>query len=276
MKLSFTKMHGAGNDFVVVDGVKKAVQLSADQIRAIADRRTGVGCDQVLLVEPPKRPDADFEYRIFNSDGSAAGQCGNGARCLGRFIRDQRLSNKASLALEVGSDIRRLEFTDDDQVLAELGAPCFDHERIPCTRPISGVEQVLQVSTVSLSVGILSMGNPHAVVLVDNVDATPVDRIGPMIQALDIFPEGVNVGFMEIENPSSIKLRVYERGAGETQACGSGACAAVIHGIRLGHLSSKVTVSALGGKLEVSWEGDNSPVWLSGPAKTVFEGKLTL
>ena len=276
MKVSFSKMHGAGNDFVVIDAVRKAIELDTDQLRRIANRHTGVGCDQVLLIEPPKRPDADFEYRIFNGDGSPAGQCGNGARCVGRFIRDQRLSGKSLITLEVGGELRRLQLDDKGAIQAELGAPTFDLARVPCRLKTPGVTQSLQVNAVTLTAGILSMGNPHAVVLVDDVDSTPVERIGPLIQALDVFPEGVNVGFAEIESAHAIKLRVYERGAGETRACGSGACAAVVHGIRLGRLDRKVTVSVPGGKLDVLWEDDASPVWLAGPVETVFEGKLTL
>jgi diaminopimelate epimerase len=276
MKLHFTKMHGAGNDFVVIDAVRAATQISEDQIRKIADRQTGVGCDQVLLIEPPKRPDADFEYRIFNADGSPAGQCGNGARCVGRFIHEQRLSAKSTITLQVGSDLRRLEFDEAGSVKAELGAPIFAPAQIPFSADEDATEHALSLANVTVMAGVVSLGNPHAVLLVDDVAATPVEKIGPMIQSLDVFPEGVNVGFMQVESNTHVKLRVFERGAGETLACGSGACAAVIHGIRLGQLANKVTVSVPGGKLEVSWDNGVSSVWLAGPAETVFEGKLNL
>ena len=276
MKLHFTKMHGAGNDFVVIDAVRAAIQINENQIRKIADRQTGVGCDQVLLIEPPKRPDADFEYRIFNADGSPAGQCGNGARCVGRFIHDQRLSAKSTITLQVGSDLRRLEFDEAGSVKAELGAPIFAPAQIPFSADEDATEHALSLANVTVMAGVVSLGNPHAVLLVDDVAATPVEKIGPMIQSLDVFPEGVNVGFMQVESNTHVKLRVFERGAGETLACGSGACAAVIHGIRLGQLANKVTVSVPGGKLEVSWDDGLSSVWLAGPAETVFEGKLNL
>ena len=276
MKLHFTKMHGAGNDFVVIDAVRAAIKINEDQIRKIADRQTGVGCDQVLLIEPPKRPDADFEYRIFNADGSPAGQCGNGARCVGRFIHEQRLSAKSTITLQVGSDLRRLEFDETGSVKAELGAPIFAPAQIPFAADEDATEHALTLANVTVMAGVVSVGNPHAVLLVDDIAATPVEKIGPMIQSLDAFPEGVNVGFMEVESNTQAKLRVFERGAGETLACGSGACAAVIHGIRLGQLANKVTVSVPGGKLEVSWDNGVSSVWLSGPAETVFEGKLNL
>ena len=276
MKLRFTKMQGAGNDFVVIDGVRTSIKLSEEQIRKIANRQTGVGCDQVLIIEPPKRPDADFEYRIFNADGSTAGQCGNGARCVGRFIHEQRLSAKSTITLEVGSDLRRLTFNETGRVKAELGVPVFEPAKVPFTAERDEIEQVLSLNNITVMAGVLSMGNPHAVLLVDDVKSTPVEKIGRMIQALEVFPEGVNVGFMQIESSTQISLRVFERGAGETLACGSGACAAVVHGIRLGQLSNNVTVSVPGGKLEVSWDDSNAAVWLAGPADTVFEGKLTL
>lgn len=280
MLIEFTKMHGAGNDFVVVDGVRKAVSLTSEDIQAVSNRHTGVGCDQLLVIEPPKRSDADFEYRIFNADGSVAGQCGNGARCVGRFIREQGLSPKDEITLQVGDSLRRLTLSTSLDVKAELGAPEFDLRKVPCTLPdnghISRNEYELKLGSVSLKAGILSMGNPHAVVVVDDCAATPVEKIGPMIQALDVFPYSVNVGFLEVKHRDAVSLRVFERGAGETLACGSGACAAVVHGIRLGLLSSEVTVDLPGGKLVVSWAGEGNAVWLSGPAETVFQGKVNL
>jgi diaminopimelate epimerase len=280
MMIDFTKMHGAGNDFVVIDAVRKAVNLSSKHIQTIADRHTGVGCDQVLVIEPPKRGDADFEYKIFNADGSSAGQCGNGARCVGRFIREQGLSPKQEITLQVGDCLRRLSLSKNFDVRAELGAPVFDLATVPYVLPdgneSSSTEHELKLGSVTLNAGVLSMGNPHAVIIVDDCAATPVEKIGSMIQALDVFPDSVNVGFMEIKSRDSVALRVFERGVGETLACGSGACAAVVHGIKLGLLSPEVTVDLPGGKLSVSWTGGNDAVWLAGPAETVFQGKVNL
>jgi diaminopimelate epimerase len=280
MMVDFTKMHGAGNDFVVIDAVRKTVSLSSKHIQTIADRHTGVGCDQVLVIEPPKRGDADFEYKIFNADGSSAGQCGNGARCVGRFIREQGLSPKQEITLQVGDCLRRLSLSKNFDVRAELGAPVFDLATVPYVLPdgneSSSTEHELKLGSVTLNAGVLSMGNPHAVIIVDNCAATPVEKIGSMIQALDVFPDSVNVGFMEIKSRDSVALRVFERGIGETLACGSGACAAVVHGIKLGLLSPEVTVDLPGGKLTVSWTGGNDAVWLAGPAETVFQGKVNL
>ena len=280
MMIDFTKMHSAGNDFVVIDAVRKAVSLSSEHIQTIANRHTGVGCDQVLVVEPPKRGDADFEYTIFNADGSSAGQCGNGARCLGRFVREQGLSPKQEIILQVGDCLRRLSLSKNLDVKAELGTPVFDFAAVPYVLPDSdegsSTEHELQLGGVTVNAGILSMGNPHAVIVVDDCAATPVAKIGPMIQTLNVFPDSVNVGFMEIKSRDTVALRVFERGAGETLACGSGACAAVVHGIKLGLLSPEVTVDLPGGKLMVSWTGGNDAVWLAGPAETVFQGKVNL
>ena len=280
MMVDFTKMHGAGNDFVVIDAVKKLIRLSSEHIQTIANRHIGVGCDQVLVIEPPKRSDADFEYKIFNADGSIAGQCGNGARCVGRFIREQGLSPKQEITLQVGDCLRRLLLSKTLDVKAELGAPVFELAAVPFALRVSdegsSTEHELRLGRVTVSAGILSMGNPHAVIIVDDCAATPVEKIGSMIQALDAFPNSVNVGFMEIKSPDAISLRVFERGVGETLACGSGACAAVVHGIKLGLLSPEVTVDLPGGKLTVSWTGDDDAVWLAGPAETVFQGKFNL
>jgi diaminopimelate epimerase len=276
MKIEFTKMQGAGNDFVVIDAVRKEVKLAPEHIEALADRHRGIGCDQVLIIEPPKHPVADFEYKIFNADGSIAGQCGNGARCVGRFIHEQKLSAKQEITLQVGEEFRRLCIGAKLDVKAELGPPKLNLEDVPCTLSSAGPEHELSLANTTLKAGIISMGNPHAVILVDDSQATPVEKIGPMIQKLDVFPSGVNVGFMEFVDATHISLRVYERGAGETMACGSGACAAVVHGIRLGLLSPEVTVNLPGGKLEVSWAGNSESVWLAGPAETVFQGSMNL
>lgn len=276
MKLNFTKMHGAGNDFVVIDCVRQAVQLSPGKIRFIADRHRGVGCDQVLLVEPPDDPNADFRYRIYNADGSEAGQCGNGARCVARFVRETRLSAKKQLRVQTNDGFMQLQTLDDGRVLAELGVPQFEPRDIPFTVDTRAHQYTLEVDDQRYQVGAVSMGNPHVVLQVDSCSNAPVDMLGPRLECHRQFPERVNVGFMEVLSRSEIKLRVYERGAGETQACGTGACAAAVYGIQLGLLDRAVTVQLPGGKLTVSWSGEDAPVWLGGPTATVFEGSIRL
>lgn len=277
MKLAFTKMHGAGNDFVVIDLVRQHANLSAGQIRRIADRQRGIGCDQVLLVEPPDDPDADFRYRIYNADGSEAGQCGNGARCFARFVREQRLSWKQSLRVQTPGGMMGLEIANDGRVLADLGAPRFSPSIIPFDAAIEAPTYDIEVDGQQLQIGAVSMGNPHAVLRVDCVDSAPVDALGAVLERHPRFPERVNVGFMQVLSRSEIRLRVFERGAGETQACGTGACAAAVHGMRMDWLDTAVTVHLPGGKLSVTWEGsDDSPVWLGGPTATVFEGSIRL
>tara|TARA_B110000503_G_scaffold10334_1_gene13990 strand:- start:71 stop:946 length:876 start_codon:yes stop_codon:yes gene_type:complete len=272
LKLTFSKMHGAGNDFVVIDLVTQNAQLSAAQVRHIADRKRGIGCDQVLLVEPPTHPDADFRYRIFNADGSEAGQCGNGARCFGRFVREQQLTFKRTLKVQVSDGIMGLEIAKDDSVTADLGQPIFNPEQIPFETETSALEYDLDVAGTTHSIGAVSMGNPHAILRVESCDQAPVDVLGPAIESHQRFPERVNVGFMQIVNRQEIRLRVFERGAGETEACGTGACAAAIHGMRLGLLDRAVTVQLPGGKLQVRWDSDESAVWLGGPTASVFHG----
>ena len=252
MDLRFTKMQGLGNDFVVIDGVTQAVDLSMGQIKRIADRRRGIGCDQILLLTPPDDPDADFRYTIYNADGSRAGQCGNGARCVGRFLREKRLTRKRELHLLTDGEPLALSFSEDGRVFAGLPAPRFEPAVIPFSAPELASQYPLEVQGQSLSIGALSMGNPHAILMIDNCDAAPVNTLGPLIESHERFPDRVNVGFMQILSRTELKLRVYERGAGETEACGSGACAAVVHGIGLGLLDAAVTVQLPGGKLSVS------------------------
>ncbi len=276
MNLHFTKMHGAGNDFVVIDLVRQNIALSAGQLRHIADRQRGIGCDQILIVEPPRNPEADFRYRIFNADGSEAGQCGNGARCFARFVRDQKLTWKRALRVETISGIMGLEVNEDGRIFADLGTPRFEPEQIPFNAPAQSLSYELDVDSERVVIGAVSMGNPHAVLVVDRIDSAPVTELGPRIEQHPRFPQRVNVGFMEVVSPSEIKLRVYERGAGETQACGTGACAAVVHGIRQGLLEHAVTVQLPGGKLSVSWQNEAGSVWLGGPTATVFEGSIRL
>ena len=276
MRTPFTKMHGAGNDFVVLDGVRRPLRLTAEQIRRIADRRLGVGCDQVLLVERPTRADADFRYRIFNSDGGEVEQCGNGARCFARFVRDQRLTDKDEIRAETlaGVIVPRLE--PDGRVSVNMGAPRFEPAEIPFTAPARAEVYDLELDGTVAQVSVLSMGNPHAVQIVPDVDRAPVATQGPLIERHPRFPRRVNAGYMQIVDRAHIRLRVYERGAGETPACGTGACAAVVAGRQRGLLDVSVEVSLPGGVLQVTWDGPGRPVWLTGPAVTVFEGSMDL
>jgi diaminopimelate epimerase len=276
MKLAFTKMHGAGNDFVVIDGVTQAVNLNTNQLRRLADRHRGIGCDQILMVTPPDSPDADFRYHVFNADGSRAGQCGNGARCVGRFLREKRLTRQREILLQTDDDSLALSLTEDGRVFAGLGAPRFAPAEVPFQADETQDQYTLDVQGQSLSIGALSMGNPHAILMVDDCDAAPVSTLGPLLEAHTLFPERVNVGFMQVQSRGEVKLRVFERGVGETDACGSGACAAAVHGMKLGLLDEEVVVSLPGGKLSVSWPSMGDRVWLGGPTATVFNGTVTL
>lgn len=276
MKLVFTKMHGAGNDFVVIDGVTQAVNLNTNQLRRLADRHRGIGCDQILMVTPPDSPDADFRYHVFNADGSRAGQCGNGARCVGRFLREKRLTRQREILLQTDDDSLALSLTEDGRVFAGLGAPRFAPAEVPFQADETQDQYTLDVQGQSLSIGALSMGNPHAILMVDDCDAAPVSTLGPLLEAHTRFPERVNVGFMQVQSRGEVKLRVFERGVGETDACGSGACAAAVHGMKLGLLDEEVLVSLPGGKLSVSWPAMGDRVWLGGPTATVFNGTVTL
>jgi diaminopimelate epimerase len=276
MKLVFTKMHGAGNDFVVIDGVTQAVNLNTNQLRRLADRHRGIGCDQILMVTPPDSPDADFRYHVFNADGSRAGQCGNGARCVGRFLKEKRLTRQREILLQTDDDSLALSLTEDGRVFAGLGAPRFAPAEVPFQADETQDQYTLDVQGQSLSIGALSMGNPHAILMVDDCDAAPVSTLGPLLEAHTLFPERVNVGFMQVQSRGEVKLRVFERGVGETDACGSGACAAAVHGMKLGLLDEEVVVSLPGGKLSVSWPSMGDRVWLGGPTATVFNGTVTL
>lgn len=276
MKLLFTKMHGAGNDFVVIDGVSQAVNLSASQIRGIADRHFGVGCDQLLLVEKPQNPQADFRYRIFNADGGEVEQCGNGARCFVRFVVDKKLTAKKEITVETRSGLIQPRLEDDGRVTVNMGAPRFDPADIPFDTPACAPTYELDVDGTPVTVSALSMGNPHAVQVVENVDTAPVITQGPLIEHHPRFPRRVNAGFMQIINPNRIKLRVYERGAGETLSCGTGACAAAVAGMMRGLLDSHVDVETRGGVLTIEWHGEGTPVMMTGPAETVFEGTVEI
>ena len=282
MTLAFTKMHGAGNDFVVIDGINQRVNLSAENIRQLAERRFGIGCDQLLLVEASASPDADFRYRIFNADGSEVEACGNGARCFVRFVVDKNLTEKTSIRVETLAGLISLTLEADNQVTVDMGAPVFTPQQIPfLAKKNKANSYTLNVNDESLQLAVVSMGNPHAVVRVANVDSAEVEQLGIAIQQHPDFPKQANVGFVEPINDHHIKLRVYERGSGETLACGTGACAAVVVGIQQGWLSGSVgqgvTVQLRGGLLMVNWSGNEADhVMMTGPAATVYEGVIEL
>jgi len=276
MRLKFTKMQGLGNDFVVLDGTKAKISLSAPQLRGIADRHFGVGCDQVLQVEGPRQPDTDFYYRIFNADGREVEQCGNGARCFVRYVHDKGLTGKKEIRVGTlgGVIVPRLE--EDGRVTVDMGVPEFEPSRVPFEAGARSLTYELSIADRPVEVSVLSMGNPHAVQLVPEIERAPVATDGPLIENHPRFPRGVNAGFVQIIGRRHIRLRVYERGAGETLACGTGACAAVAAMRARGLLDERVTVSTRGGDLGISWAGDGEPVMMTGPAVTVFEGEIEL
>ncbi len=274
MKLKFSKMHGLGNDFVVIDGVRQTVTLTADRLRQLGDRHLGIGFDQLLLVEAPQSQENDFRYRIFNNDGSEVEQCGNGARCFVKFVTEQRLSNKRAIRVETARGVIVPELGEGGLITVDMGAPRFAPLEIPFLAEGDAITHPLQVGDESIDITVVSMGNPHAVQVVSHVDTAPVATQGPLIEHHNRFPERVNAGFMQIVSRSEIRLRVYERGAGETQACGTGACAAVVAGIRRGLLDSKVMVHTRGGSLQIEWQGNGQPVRMTGPAVTVFTGEI--
>ncbi|WP_163578090.1 diaminopimelate epimerase [Halomonas faecis] len=276
MLLHFTKMHGLGNDFMVIDLVTQRARLRDEQIRRLADRRFGVGFDQLLVVEPPRDPDMDFRYRIFNADGSEVENCGNGARCFARFVRDQRLTHKREIRVETAGGPLTLRVEDDEQVTVEMGTPCFAPESLPFEAAQDRLHHTLEVAHETLQVGVASLGNPHVVLRVDDVETAPVARLGPAIESHPRFPRRVNVGFMQVVSAHEIRLRVFERGSGETLACGTGACAAVACGIRQGLLESPVTVHLRGGDLRIAWSGDATALTMTGPAERVFDGRIIL
>ena len=277
MKLRFTKMHGLGNDFVVIDAVRQSVDLSGEQARFIADRHFGIGCDQILIVEASRRAGVDFRYRIFNADGGEVEQCGNGARCFVRFVHQQGLSDKRDLRVETRSGIIAPRLEADGQVTVDMGVPRFLPAEIPFESDSDALIQPLAVAGFGVfEITAVSMGNPHAVQVVADVDNAPVAQAGPLIESHPRFPVRVNAGFMQVVSRHEIRLRVYERGAGETLACGTGACAAVVAGIRRDLLATPVRVHTRGGELLISWAGGHAPVLMTGPAVTVFEGEIDL
>ncbi len=287
MRIPFTKMQGAGNDFVVLDETQGRLGLTPAHYRFLGDRHFGVGADQILTVRPAPAPGVDFEYVIHNADGAEVEQCGNGARCFARFVRDQGLSTKDVIRVQTQKGVIEPRLMPDGRVTVDMGAPVFDPARIPFDA--SGMTLVAQgdwgnwplvpmesAKDAILLVATLSMGNPHAVLQVPNVDSAPVAKIGPLVQRNARFPQGVNVGFMQVQDRNQVRLRVFERGVGETLACGTGACAAVVAGIRLGLLDSPVRVQTRGGELQIAWTGADAPVYMTGPATTVFRGEIEL
>jgi len=276
MKLRFTKMQGLGNDFVVFDAISQQVALDSEQIRFIADRHFGIGCDQVLLVEPARSSDTDFHYRIFNADGGEVEQCGNGARCFARFVLDRGLTDKRIIDVGTAKGDIRLFVEDDGRVRVNMGVPRFVPGDIPFVAETEADSYPIEVDGRTLEIGAVSMGNPHAVLLVDDVTTAEVQSLGPLLERHPRFPNRVNVGFMQIRSRDHIAVRVFERGSGETLACGTGACAAVAVGRRHGLLDEQVTVSLTGGELVISWQGKDNPVWMSGPAERVFDGIIEL
>jgi diaminopimelate epimerase len=276
MILRFTKMQGLGNDFVVIDNMDQSIRLSPAQIRQLADRHFGIGCDQLLIVEPSTQPDTDFRYRIYNADGGEVEQCGNGARCFARFVREKGLTDKTHIRVETLSGLLELVVGADEQVTVEMGVPRFAPDQIPFHAQQEQPAYTLEVMGQQLEIGAVSLGNPHAVLRVPDVQSAPVNTLGPAIERHAAFPARVNAGFMQILDRNTIALRVYERGAGETLACGSGACAAAVIGQRRGWLDNPVQVRLPGGTLLINWPGGNHPVSMTGPAQTVFEGQIEL
>ena len=276
MLLKFTKMHGAGNDFVVIDLISQRCKLRPRDIRKLADRRFGVGCDQVLVVEPPGSPAVDFHYRIYNADGGEVEQCGNGARCFARFVRDKNLTHKRVISVETASGVIELRVRDNHRVEVDMGAPVLDPAQVPFETAEESASYMLEVDGQQLEIGAISMGNPHAVWRVDSTAEIEIERLGPLIESHPRFPQRVNAGFMEVVSNTEINLRVFERGVGETLACGTGACAAVVYGLSRGWLRDTVTVNLPGGKLSISWAGPGQPVIMTGPTASVFEGTIRI
>jgi diaminopimelate epimerase len=276
MLLKFTKMHGAGNDFVVIDLISQRYHPRQEDIRILADRHFGIGCDQVLLVEPPDSPEVDFRYRIFNADGSEVENCGNGARCFARFVRDKQLTGKRNIRVQTAGGVLELRVRDKQRVEVDMGVPVFAPAAIPFVAPAQADCYLLQVEGQQMEIGALSMGNPHAVLRVEDVATAPVATLGPAIEHHPDFPRRVNVSFMQVVSDREVRLRVYERGTGETLACGTGACAAAVYGMLRGWLRDSVTVQLPGGKLEITWSGADHSVTMTGPTAVVFEGSIKI
>lgn len=274
--LRFSKMHGLGNDFMVVDAISQPLWLRPEMIRELADRNVGIGFDQLLVVEPPGLPDVDFRYRIFNADGSEVEQCGNGARCFAKFVRDQRLTNKKVIRVQTARGVIELRVVKDGLVMVNMGVPELNPSAIPFAAEHRKNTYIVEVGAETVELSAVSMGNPHAVIVVEDVDTAPVAELGPRLESHPRFPSRANIGFLQIISRSHVRLRVFERGSGETLACGSGACAAVVAGRLRGLLDNRVDVDLRGGRLAIEWQGEGSPVMMEGPATSVFEGQLRL
>lgn len=276
MRQAFSKMQGAGNDFVVIDATERPFELNAGQLRRLADRHFGVGCDQILVVERSAQPGMDFRYRIFNADAGEVEQCGNGARCFVRFVHEKGLTEKREIRVETLSGPISPRLDADGEVSVDMGPPVFQLERVPFLAKRPGMMQKIRIGQRAVEVAVLSMGNPHAVQVVENIETAPVQGEGPLIEVHPSFPRRVNAGYMQVLDRGHVRLRVWERGAGETLSCGTGACAAVVSGIVRGLLDARVRVDTRGGALTISWAGGDNDVCLKGPAKTVFEGTIEL
>ncbi len=276
MRLRFSKMHGLGNDFVVIDGVSQSVRLTPEKIRYIADRNFGVGCDQILLVETPETPDVDFRYRIFNCDGSEVENCGNGARCFAVFVRERKLTGKSVIKVETAGGLIELRVQQDEQVSVDMGAPRLEPAQVPFVADARAMTYPIEVAGKAYDISAVSIGNPHGVLVVENVKTAPVAELGPLIESHARFPARVNAGFMQILSRNEINLRVFERGVGETLACGTGACGAVVSGRLRGLLDEKVKVNLPGGSLQIYWPGEGQSVIMTGPAVTVFHGQIKI
>lgn len=274
--MQFSKMHGLGNDFMVVDGVTQNVYLTDELIRTLSDRHRGVGFDQLLLVEPPYDPELDFHYRIFNADGSEVSQCGNGARCFARFVTLKGLTNKKDIHVSTAKGKMVLSLQDDGKVRVNMGEPIWEPAQVPFTANKFEKNYILRTDLQTVLCGVVSMGNPHCVLQVDNVETAPVNELGPLLENHERFPERANISFMQVVNRNHVKLRVYERGAGETQACGSGACATAAVGIMQGLLDSHVQIDLPGGSLTIEWEGVGHPLYMTGDATHIYDGFIKL
>lgn len=276
MILNFSKMHGLGNDFIVIDAINQSVSLDTELVRRLADRHRGIGCDQLLIVEPAQQADSEFFYRIYNADGSEVEQCGNGARCFARFVRDKGLTHNSTILVDTASGRITLQIEANGEITVNMGQPRFSPADIPLHRDMVEDEYSLYIDGELINFGAVSMGNPHAVLLVDDINTAPVAVLGPQLESHPDFPNRVNVGFVEVVDRDQIRLRVYERGAGETEACGSGACAAMVIARQQGLVNDKVSVDLRGGTLQISWAGDDSSVWMTGPATHVFDGQIEI
>ncbi|MDG0970748.1 MAG: diaminopimelate epimerase [Porticoccaceae bacterium] len=276
MLMKFTKMHGLGNDFVVIDAVTQNIRVTASMARRLASRTLGIGCDQILVIEPPSDPNIDFNYRIFNRDGGEVEQCGNGARCLARFVKDRRLTGKSSIRVKTCNRVIELRINTDNLVSVDMGIPVFTPEEIPFKANQTAAVYDIDVAGRSYEAAAISMGNPHVVLLVDDVQTAPVKELGPLLECHERFPDRVNVGFMQIVDRQHINLRVFERGVGETAACGSGACAAAVAAMRQELVDSEITTHLTGGDLTIQWQGEGQALFMTGPAVSVFHGRIKI